>query len=816
MFRDLLHNARGLLRNPVYTLSAALSLAIGIGANATIFSVVNTLLFRPLPVKDAHQLIAIAGRHTGSRSIRGVSFPDYLDYRERASLLSGLLAAMPLSVNFSDGEKPERLRLEVVNGEYFSTLGVNAVLGRTFTAEETKASDPRAAAVISYNLWTNRFARDRAAIGRTVKLNGYPFTIIGVLPETFAGERPLMPVDAFVPASMGPRLLPEGTPLLNSRAADRFRLLGRLKPGVTVEQARSEMNSLAAQISAQHPETNRGVNVVVTPELRSRPDPEIGALLPAVASVFLIVVGLVLVVACLNVMTLMLARTISRGSEFALRVSLGASRFSVIRLVLLEGALLAAVGGVLGLVLARWAVSLLASLRIDAGMPLRLPAALDWRVLLFTAALAMLAALASSIIPALEVSSLGLGNRLKEESRTSSSSKKVRRLRVALLVSQIAISLMVLVSGALFFRSLSNTRGIDLGFRTDNVYLFSMDLGSQRYEPARTRQFYNQLLANTRALPGVSSAALAYFVPLSYRKDATNLVIEGQQSTELGKRDGVDVYCNIIGLDYFKTAGVTLRRGRDFTERDGSGSPPVAIISEAMARRFWPGQNPLEKRFRSGADWVSVVGVAGDTRFDWLYGAQQPYVYFPMAQRYIDSAVLYVQASPGMREVPRSVRGVIGALDNDLPVFGVESMTSHIEFGPSMLPARVGALFMMSLGGIGVLLVGFGVYAVISHLVAKRACEMGIRMALGADRPAILRLILGQSLAQASVGVAIGLAGSFALAKLLSSLLFGVSATDPLTWALCSALLLAAVFAAAFMPANRVSSMHPMLALRHE
>jgi predicted permease len=813
--KTLWQSAKGLLRNPGFTLCAALSLALGIGANVTVFSVVNLLLFRPLPVKDADRLVAICSKRANSKSVRGVSFANYQDYKQRTEMVPDMIAAMPLTVNFSDGEAPDRLRLELVSGNYFSMLGVNVVLGRAFAENEGNPEDPHAIAVIAHNTWTTRFSSDRSVIGRVVKLNGFPVTIVGVLGEEFAGERPLMPVDLFVPVSIAASLMPDGASLLRDRAQDRFRLIGRLAPGATAQQAQARMNAIAAQIAAGGDPALRGVSVVVVPETRSRPDPEAGALLPAVATIFLTVVGLVLVIACANVMTLLLARTIARSPEFALRVSLGASRQAVMKLVLFDALLVSAIGVLLAMVFARWAVSLIAAMRIDAGMPVRIPATIDWRVLAFTAGLGLLAALACSILPAIQASSSSLGNALKQESRATSSGRGIRRVRVALLVAQVAVSLTVLITGALFFRSLRNTHAIDLGYRTDDVYLFSTDLASQRYSSARSRQFYDELLARVRALPGVRSAALSYFIPLAMRKESVNVLIEGEQQTATGQQSGVDIHCNIVGLQYFQTAGTAIQRGRDFSVQDGPGSPSVAVISNTMARRFWPGQDPIGKRFRTGKEWTSVVGVAADTRFDWLFGAHLPYIYFPMSQRQMDAATLYVYA-PGMAGTPGAVRNVIHSLDADLPVFGVESMSSHIDYGPSMVPVRVAALFMVSFGGIGVLLVAFGVYAVISHLVARRAAEMGIRMALGADRSSILKIILGQSLSQALIGITIGLAGSFALGKLFSSLLFGVSATDPVIWLACCVLMILAVVAAAYMPADRLAKMHPMLALRRE
>jgi predicted permease len=813
--KTLLHSAVGLLRDPAFTLCAALSLALGIGANATVFSVVNMLLLRPLPVPQADRLVSISGKRANSRSVRGVSFSHYQFYRDHNTAIQDLVAAMPLTVNYADGERPDRLRLEIVSGNYFSALGVPAVLGRSFTEEDDRAGEPQAVAVISQNTWATRFASDPHVIGRVVKLNGFPFTIVGVLGEDFAGERPLMPVNLFVPVSSASNLISGGATLLTDPKQDRFRLIGRLTPGTTVAQAQDRMGVLAAQLAGSGDPTLRGLGVTVVPELRSRPDPEVGALLPAVSTVFAMVVGLVLVIACVNVMTLLLARTIARSTEFALRVSLGASRFSVMRLVLADAFLVSVLGVALATVLARSAISLIAAMRLDVGIPVRIPAVLDWRVLVLTAALGLIAALVCSIIPALQASDPDLGTALKQESRASSSSGKIRRVRVALLVAQVAVSLTVLITGALFFRSLRNTQAIDLGFRTDGVYVFSMDLASQRYSADHTRNFNDELLSRVRSLPGVRSAALSYFVPLAMRKESVNVIVEGRETAIPGQQPGVDIHCNIVGLQYFQTAGTSIQRGRDFTVEDGPAAPQVAIVSNVMAQRFWPGQDPVGKRFRTGKEWVSIVGVAADTRFDWLFGAHLPYIYFPLSQRPTDAETLYVHA-PDLPDVASSVQNVIHELDSDLPVFGIESMKAHVEYGPSMAPVRIAAMFMVSFGLIGIILVGFGVYAVISHMVARRAAEMGIRMAFGANRSSVLRIILGQSLSQALVGITFGLTGSIVLGKLFSSLLFGVNSADPLIWLICCLLMLAAVLAAAYLPADRLAKMDPMLALRHK
>ena len=820
LWLDLKFGVRALQRNPGFTLVAVITLALGIGINSAVFSIVNAYLFRPLPVKDPDRLVVVATKDNSLEVPYEMSYPNYEDIRDRAGVFSDVIAFSNGVVSLSADDRAERVWVEWVTGNYFSVLGVDAALGRTFTAEEGKFGASQPVAVVSYGFWKSRFGGDPSVIGKTVKVNGHRLSIIGVAPESFIGTESILNLDMYLPFGIEDQLEPSGVGWHKNRADTNLRVIGRLNHGVSLQQAKSAISVLAGQLQQEYPTTNKGVDFVAALETNARPVISIADSVPRIAGVFSALVALVLLIACANVANLTLARATSRQKEIAIRSAVGASRIRIIRLMLSESLVLSVLGGTAGLILALWAIDWLSSIRVSIDAPVRFAINPDWRVLAFSVIVALVAGLVSGVAPAFQTSKTDLNESLKEGGRAAGSGASRHRFRNLLVVSQVAVSLLVLICAGLFMQSARNAEKIDLGFRTENLSMLTTDVGLQGYDKQKGKQFYEQLTERVKAMPGVSSVALARDTQLGYNNHTEEIVLEGREATP--EEDRINIFFNRVSPAYFQTVGTPLLAGRDFTERDNESAPQVVIINETMARRFWTGagqpESALGKRFRLRRDGplVEVVGVARDSKYVFLGEDPRSFMYVPFAQGYRSQMTLFIHAAGDPAGLISAARQVVREMDGDLPVYDAKTMTTHLRDGIALLFIRLGAKLAAAFGLLGLVLALVGIYGVVSYSVAQRTHEIGIRVALGANRSDVLKLVLGQGMTLTIVGVAIGLAAALVATRVMSSLLYGVSTTDALTFVVVPVLLTGVALAASFIPARRAMKVDPMVALRCE
>jgi predicted permease len=808
-----------LLKNPGFTLIAVVTLALGVGANSLIFSLVNALLLRPLPVEKPEQLAAVHTSDFSSTQYGGSSYPDYVDFRDRNQVFSGTVAYMPTAFSLNVDGANERAFGEVVSGNYFSTLGVKPALGRGFLPEEDRTPGERAVVVIGHKLWKNRFGGDPAVVGRAIKLNGHSFTIIGVAPEKHSGLIRGIGSDLWVPAMMMKQAAPGGDYLVE-RGARGFLVMGRLKPGVTLDQAQADFRRIAEQLFKEWPQEwtnvrNQSRVISLLPEGHARILPDLRTPVVIFMSLLMTVVGLVLLIACANLANMLLARATARRKEIAIRLSLGASRGRLIRQLITESLSLSLLGGVAGLLIGVWGTGLLMAFKPPAPVPIEIDLGADWRVLGFTFGLSLLTGVLFGLAPALAASRPDLVSSLKDEAGGATGRG---RLRGALVIAQVALSLMLLICSGLFIRSLRNAGSVDLGFDADNLLAMSMDLQLQGYTEPAGRNFSRQLLDRVRTLPGIVSASMTDELPLGGGARRA-ITIEGYTAQP---GESTEVNSSSVAPGYFETLGVPLLRGRAFNEQDREGSPGVAIINEAFARRYWPGQEPIGKRIqmgvaRSGANespYLEVVGVVKDGKYVTLGEEATPFFYLNLAQLYQSSPTLIVRTRGNPSDYLAAVRGEVAALDKSLPLYDVKTMRQHL--GLALLPARLAGNVLGVFGLVALVMAAAGIYGVMAYSVAQRTREIGVRMALGASAGAVLRLVTKQGMKLTLVGIVIGLAASLALTRLMKSLLFGVSATDPLTFVVVALLLIVVALLACYVPARRAAKVDPMVALRCE
>jgi predicted permease len=815
MFQDLRYGALALMKRPGFTLVAALTLALGIGANTAIFSVVNAYLFKPLPVREPGRLVVLASEDQRSEEPHGTSYLNYADIRNQRDVFTDVIAYVPDIVSLNVDGEAERGMIELVSGNYFAMLGVEAAHGRVFAPDEGQTIGSSPVIVLSHGYWERRFGGDVSAIGKTVKVNGQSFTIVGVAPESFPGTEPILTVDAYAPLMMKAQLHQNQQDTFTQRGLESFRVMGRLADGVSVTQAGAAMDSLARDIARQYPDVFKELSFPVVPETKARPSISASTFVPRIAAILMTLTWLILLIACANVSNLMLSRAATREKEMAIRGALGASRFRLIRLLLGESALIGLLGGLAGMIIALWATDLLSSVRMATDNPVRFEARPDWRVFLFLLGAALGAGAIAGLVPAFRSSYLDLGSALKEGGRDSASGAGSHRLRNVLVVSQVAASLLLLVCAGLFLRSLHAAQRIDLGFRRDNVLMFSVDTELQSYDPRRGRQFYRQLLDRLNELPQVRSAGLGTHKSLVGWVPTTEVFLPERGETAIG--DSVNVLTNRVSAGYFETLNIPVLEGRAFTLRDDEEAPRVAVINETMARAYWPGQNAIGRQLRleRGGPPVEIVGVVANSKYGSIGEEPRPCLYLPFAQNYQSASILYLHTVGDPAAVAAAARQVVSALDQGMPVYDLKTMNTHLS-GIALLFVRVGASLVGVFGLLGLLLAVVGLYGVISHSVSQRAREIGVRIALGAQTGDVLRMVLKQGIILTLAGIAAGLGAAFAVTRLMRSLLYGVSATDPMTFIVIPLLLTFVAMMACWIPARRAAKVEPMAALRRE
>jgi predicted permease len=808
LLQDLRYGLRMLLKRPGFTLIAVLTLALGIGANTTIFSFVNAILLRPLPYKNADQLVVpVSFNHERYSEDSSITYADYLDWKnegifEHVAALN-LLSAADLT---SGNGEPERVRVAAVSEDYFAVLGSEALIGRTFRDDDYNPPGPARGLIITYGLWQRRFGGDPDIVDQKIYLNGRPYPVIGVTAKdsTWPEDR-----DVFAPLAVGPNPGPD----LMRRDNMIFSGIARLKPGVPQAQVDAAMASIAARLEQDYPESRQGwSNRIVG--LR---DYVVGKQLRSSLLILLAVVGCVLLIACVNVANLLLVRAAAREREMAIRLALGAGRGRLIRQLLTESLLLTFIGGGMGFLLSVWGVDLLKS--VAPGDTPRLEQVhVDAGVLLFTLAASLATAIICGSIPALQSSRADLQQALKESSRSATGGTRSRLVRNVLVVSEIALSLVLLIGAGLAIRSFMRVQQVDPGFQVDRLLTMEINSPSLRYPDAtRIIAFYKNLIDSVQTAPGVESVAASSALPLGGGGFYLGRVflIEGQPEPPASA--DYPAQWNVISPGYFTTAGIRLITGRDFNERDGTDTNKVIIINATLARQMFGNENPLGKRIRSWRDenqLREIVGVVEDVRYYGRDDELRGLVYVPHAQNAWRSMALTVRTHDDPASAISAIRSQIAAVDKDLAVANLETMTTILN--RSVAPRRASMLLLVAFGSIAALLAVIGIYGVLSYTVAQRAQEIGVRIALGARSSDVLRLVIGQGMKLTLTGIGIGLGAAFALTRLMASLLFSTSATDPLTFAAIAISLTLVALLACYIPARRATKVDPMIALRYE
>ncbi|HEY9284983.1 MAG TPA: ABC transporter permease [Pyrinomonadaceae bacterium] len=813
VFADLWHDsryaARVLLKNPGFTAVAVVALALGVGANTAIFSVVNTVLLRPLPYRDPDRLVTVWEDDTkGGFPKDTPAAANYIDWRDQNRVFEGMAAIADQSYNLTGVGEPERLDGRRVSASLFPLLGVEPELGRAFLPQEDAPGANRVA-VLSHGLWRRRFGGDPKIVGRPINLNGEAHEVIGVMPAHFQFPGPkdqLWTPIAFTQQQAA------------NRGQHYLQVVARLKPGVTVEQAQAEMATIAARLQQQHPEENANLGATVVPLHEHL----VGNIRPALL-VLLGAVGFVMLVACANVANLLLARAAVRQKEIAVRVALGASRPRLVRQFLTESLLLAALGGAVGLLLAVWGVGLLKTFIPENVSQVR-SISVDARVLGFTLLVSLLTGLIFGLAPALQASSFNLNETLKEGGRDSAQGSRGNRARALLVVAEVAVSLVLLIGAGLLINSFMRLRGVDPGFASGNLLTMSVQLPREKYPDYQRRAaFYDEMVSRVEALPGVKSAAVTNWIPLVFQGDSITIGIEGRPDPAPGQGKRPGVVTRAVHPHYFRTMGIRLLHGRALDVRDRADTPNVAVISEAMARRHWPGEDPVGRRITPGPatstnadDWITVVGVAQDVRQVELGAEPKPQMYVPYAQGWSVFAPRYLIVSTSVEPMTlaSAVRGAVWSIDADQPVSDARTMEEVLS--ASLARQRFSTLLLGIFAGVALLLAAVGIYGVMSYSVAQRTHEIGVRMALGAQRRDVLKLAVGQGLKLILIGVGVGLVAAYGLTRVMESLLFGVSATDPVTFAAISLVFVGAGLLASYVPARRATKVDPMIALRYE
>lgn len=826
IWRDIRHVSRGLRKNPGFVLVVVLTLGLGIGANTAIFSLMDQVLLRSLPVRDPGSLVLLDGPGAfQGRTMNAMTFsyPMYRDFRDRNDVFEGMLARFPTSMTVVWKGQSERAAGELVSGNYFELLGVRPSAGRVFNAADDHTPGAHAVAVLSHGYWLRRFGGDPEVLGQAITVNGHPLTIVGVSAAGFTGLQVGQAADVMVPLMMKAQMTPTWDDLENRRSR-WLTLMARLRPGVSREQALAAMDVIYRQIneaeikdipnaSATFRQRFVEKRLVMLPGNRGVSDLRTQFSTPLI--VLMGMVGMVLLIACANVANLLLARTTSRQREIAVRLALGAGRGRIVRQQLVESGLLALAGAAVGLVLAAWTGQLLLAALPGDAAGRNLSSSPDLRVALFALALAVITALVFGLVPALQATRATVTSALKEEAGSVAGGGRQARVRRGLVVAQVALSMLLLAGAGLFARSLYNLKSIDPGFRVDSLMAFSIDPTLSGYDSARMLSFYERLQQELGRLPGVNGVSMSEVGALTGNQWGMTVRVEGY-----APKEGEDMNPSVDGVapDYFRTMGIPLVAGREFTDRDTAGAPAVAVISEAMARYYFGTEPAVGRRIgfgRAAGTPIEIVGVARDVRSLQLRDEPQRFVYIPYRQdSSLTGLTFYVRTSGDAAAAATAVRQTAQRLDPNLPIYDMKSMTVQVD--ESLFVERMVAVLSVAFGVLATLLAGLGLYGVMSYAVARRTREIGIRMALGAERSRVLWLILREVAVLAAAGIGSGVLAAIWLTRQVRSQLYGIAPNDPVTLGAAIAVLGAIALFAGYIPARRATTIDPMVALRTE
>jgi predicted permease len=830
LWQDVRFALRTLRKSPVFVVVAVLSLALGIGANTAIFSLVDQILLRLLPVKDPEQLVLLWGRgdHYGSNNgPNKLSYPMYEDFRTHNEVFSGMFARNNMEMSVSSEGKTERVDGEIVSGTYFPVLGVGAAIGRVFNENDDKVVGGAPYAVLSHRYWISRFAGSPSVIGKKLVVNGFPLTVIGVSQAGFDGTDPTSSPQIRVPLIMKAELDSLNFYNLKNRRGRWVNTFGRLKPGVSIEQAKASLQPFFHQM----------LNMEVQEQAFSRTAPEVKQsflrmwvdLIPASKGrsnlrrqfsssllVLTAIVGLVLLIACANVANLLIARATARQKEIAVRLALGASRGRIVSQLLVESFILAFSGGIAGLLLAIWMDKALVAFMPTGSSPLPLSTSPDWRIMLFTLGVSILTGLIFGLIPALQSTRPQLAGTLKDQVGSIAGGTSVK-LRKALVAAQVTLSLLLLIGAGLFIRSLKNLKDLDPGFRTSNLITFAVDPTLNGYKPDRTREFYRQLRDGLNAIPGVGSSTLAVVPVLADNEWDNSMTVEGYAADPTKMPDP---HMNYISPDYFKTLEAPILMGRDFRVSDVLGAPKVCIVNETFAKKYFAGGNAVGRHVGQGSDPgtkvdIEIIGVAKDTKYENMREKIPEEIYMPYQQMgFVLGMAVYVRTARDPEQAFNAVRRTVNGLDANLPVFEMKTLEKQMD--ESLITERLVASLSSAFGLLATILASVGLYGVMAYMVAQRTREIGVRMALGAGQNDVVWLVMREVLLLAGIGIAVGLPAAWGLARLVKSQLYGIAPNDLFTMALATVGIAAVALLSGYMPALRATRIDPMRALRWE
>ena len=810
LIADLRYSFRSLLKNPGLTLAAILSLGLGIGANTTIFTWVQAVLFRPIPLAADPSTIRIASMENREGQSRSWSYPNFVDFRDRTKTMD-VVAQDDQTFVIAVDDTSERAWGALVSGNYFEVMGIRPALGRFFTAKDDVTPGAHPLAVLSYSNWQRRFAGDPSVIGKQVTINNTPITVIGVAPEGFIGSFFGVATAAWVPMAMQREMM--GGDRLNQRGNGWFQSIVRLKPGVSAPQAQAEASSIMAQLEQEYRDFNEGRRLRIVQPWEA----PFGAatVLAPILAVLSILVALVLVIACANVANLLLSKAVSRRREVAVRLSLGASRTRLVRQLLTESFTLALIAGIAGVVMAYWTMDVIMAFVPPVDMPIDLGLRMDGTTLVFALAVSLVTGLVFGLAPALQSSSSQTINALKEEGRSGSGGRATGRLRNALVIAQVAVCLVLLVGATLFLRSFIAAQALSPGFDASRVVTASMDMFASGYTGDRHREFQRRAIEAVSALPGVQAASFGSRLPLGFGgNNSTTIGVDGYVPRE---NEEIVINYSTIGPKYFETMGVPIRAGREYNDTDTLQSPRTLVINEAMARRYWPQGNALGGRIRLGQNTAEVIGVVADSKYSSINERPLPQLFFPMSRSEVSTLRLFVKTSGDPGPLVAEVRNAIRGIDAALAVYDARTLNEHMQV--AVFAQRMAANLLGAMGVLALLLAAIGLYGVMAYAVSQRTQELGIRLALGASPGSLLGMVVRQGMTLTVIGLAIGLAlalGAFGSIGAVRTLLPGISPLDPITFIAVPLVLGSIALLASWIPGRRAGKVDPLVALRYE